>query len=75
MKYLDHRNYTRLGRCLERGCTCITVSNMWGDWCYRHNVERMDRIKASLKDIAQQMGFKMPDVDFVDDPDIVNPKE
>jgi hypothetical protein len=38
--------------CIEKGCE-ETAGTWWSPhWCFKHNVERMDRISASLEGIA-----------------------
>ena len=57
MKYKNKAYYTREGSCRAPGCACTEVSTLWGDWCYEHNVERMERLNREFGDIAAQMGI------------------
>ena len=39
--------------CIERGCDA-PAGTAWSQyWCFKHNVERMNRISASLKRIIR----------------------
>lgn len=44
----DRKRYTtgKLVRCLECGVQCHR--SPWGNWCYTHNVERIERINKAF---------------------------
>lgn len=40
-------------RCI--GCGAMGCTTAWGDWCFRCNVERMDRISGQLEAVAANL--------------------
>ncbi len=39
-------------KCIEKGCA-ETPGTVWSPfWCFKHNVERMDRVSKNLEDLA-----------------------
>ena len=44
-------------QCIEKGCEAPAGTKWSPLWCFEHNVQRIDRISASLEDIVQQMSF------------------
>jgi hypothetical protein len=44
-----------------RACVCLGCGNkcretLWGKWCYRCNVERIERINKSFEPFAKAIG-------------------
>jgi hypothetical protein len=51
----EHYKGTRTERCLGCGKGC--AKSPWGKWCFKCNVERMQRINARLAPVRKALGM------------------
>lgn len=53
----DPENYKsgRIIRCL--GCNNDCHKTHWGNWCFKCNVERIDRINRQFEPVAKALGM------------------
>ena len=43
--------------CITKGCKNLAGTAWSPHWCYKHNVERMDRLSANIDDAVSQAKF------------------